>query len=88
MNIDKEKLRQTLAQRLGVEPAELAKENVTLKQILDLSPTAINSIDIMEAFIGSLVDLGGQTDIELPAITLDDKLDDVLNTVINVTAAA
>jgi hypothetical protein len=82
MKIEKEKLRCALAGRLGVELTELAKEGITLRQILEVSPTAINSIDIMEAFMGSLVDLGAQPDFELPAVTLDDKLDDIFETVI------
>ncbi len=86
MKIEKERLRRTLARRLGVEPTELANENVTLKEILEISPTAINSIDIMEAFIGSLVDLGAQTDLELPAVTLDDKLDNTLDTIVSAVA--
>lgn len=47
-------------------------------QLLATSPTAINSIDLLDAFAGALADQSMDVDFELPAFTLDHLTEDVL----------
>jgi hypothetical protein len=81
MNISVDDLREVVARRMGINAAEIQPES-TLRDILGLSRTAINSIDVMEAFLGGLVELGATTELDLPAITLDDKVTDVLSVLV------
>ncbi len=51
---------------------------MTLADLLAASPTAINSIDLLDAFAGALAELSLDTDPDIPAFTLDHRVDEVI----------
>ena len=73
-----EQLKEKILARLNIANQEGIDDSTDLNEILGMSPTAINSIDIMEAFAGAITDLGYEDELDLPAFTLDATLSDVL----------
>ncbi|MEU3920776.1 hypothetical protein [Streptomyces sp. NPDC029004] len=70
-------LRTNVARRLGL-PQEEVFAGQPLSAVLVASPTAINSIDLLDAFAGALADAGVEEDVELPTMTLDHTAEDVV----------
>ncbi|GAB2445921.1 hypothetical protein [Streptomyces incanus] len=70
-------LRSNVARRLGL-PEEEVFAGQPLSAVLVASPTAINSIDLLDAFAGALADAGADDDVELPTMTLDHTAEDVV----------
>ncbi|RSN55667.1 hypothetical protein DMH12_15110 [Streptomyces sp. WAC 04229] len=70
-------LKQHVARRLGLTPEEVFAGQ-PLSAVLVASPTAINSIDLLDAFAGALADTGFDDDVELPTMTLDHTAQDVV----------
>ncbi|QMU75746.1 hypothetical protein GXW83_08330 [Streptacidiphilus sp. PB12-B1b] len=71
-------IRTNIARRLQLTEEEVF-DGRTLSAVLVASPTAINSIDLLDAFAGALADVGVDDDVELPTMTLDHTADDVVN---------
>ena len=71
-------IRTNVARRLNLTEEEVF-DGRTLSAVLVASPTAINSIDLLDAFAGALADAGLDDDVELPTMTLDHTADDVLS---------
>ncbi|MER0245788.1 hypothetical protein AAHZ94_28205 [Streptomyces sp. HSW2009] len=70
-------LRSHVAQRLSL-PQEEVFAGQPLADVLAASPTAINSIDLLDAFAGALADIGIEDDVELPTMTLDHTAEEVV----------
>ncbi|MDG9722598.1 hypothetical protein [Streptomyces sp. DH41] len=70
-------LRIHVARRLGLAPQEVFAGQ-PLSTVLVTSPTAINSIDLLDAFAGAMADVGVEEDVELPTMTLDHTAEDVV----------
>jgi hypothetical protein len=71
-------IRTNIARRLQLTEEEVF-DGRTLSAVLVASPTAINSIDLLDAFAGALADVGVDDDVELPTMTLDHTAEDVLS---------
>lgn len=78
MKLETEALQSGIAERLGLTPDQVFGHGYTLREVIALSPSAINSIDTLEAFIGAMADHGVDGDLGLPAITNDDQIDEVI----------
>ncbi|WEH32315.1 TIGR03086 family metal-binding protein [Streptomyces sp. AM 4-1-1] len=72
-----DELRTHVARRLGLSQEEVFAGQ-PLSAVLVASPTAINSIDLLDAFAGALADAGADADVELPTMTLDHTAEDVV----------
>lgn len=74
-------IRSSVADRLDLPEAEIFGHSLTLAQVLATSPTAINSIDLMDAFAAALAQEGidPDADLALPAFTLDHTIDEVMS---------
>lgn len=72
-----------IARNLGLKVDEILNNNLSISDVISKSPTAINSIDIFEAFAGSFAEYGVDGQLNLPAFTLEDKIDDVLTEIRN-----
>ncbi|CAL9629580.1 hypothetical protein SUDANB176_06047 [Streptomyces sp. enrichment culture] len=70
-------LRTHVARRLGLTEDEVFAGQ-PLSAVLAASPTAVNSIDLLDAFAGALADVGVEEDAELPTMTLDHTAEDVV----------
>lgn len=67
-----------VAQRLQLEPARLYGHQVKLSEVVTRSPVASNSIDLMEAVAGAMAELEIDDRVELPAITLQHTVDELV----------
>lgn len=71
----------TIAQKLNLKPEDIFGKDLKISEVVALSPTAINSIDMLEAFAGSFAEHGIDSDMDLPAFTMDDKIDGLMSEV-------
>ncbi|PCG86696.1 hypothetical protein CIB93_06995 [Streptomyces sp. WZ.A104] len=71
-------IRVNVARRLGLTQEEVFAGQ-PLSAVLVASPSAINSIDLLDAFAGALADAGLDDDVELPTMTLDHTAEDVVS---------
>ncbi len=75
-------IRQRFAQHAGITVEQLAADGVTLADVMALSSTMTNSIDLMESFArtanGLRKDYGVR--VRLPALPLDTPIPDVVKT--------
>jgi hypothetical protein len=71
-------IKDRVARRLEL-PVDQVFGGQKLSEVLAASPTAINSIDLLDAFAGALADQGLGDGIELPAFTLDHSATDVID---------
>lgn len=71
--------KRNLAGRLGLSAEILFGNGTTLRDAVSLSPNATNSIDLLEGFAGALADLEWDDFINLPAFTLDNTVDSVID---------
>ena len=71
----------TVARRLDLEPATLYGRSLRLAEVIARSPVATNSIDLMEAVAGALAELDIDGRVELPTLTLDNTIDELVSEV-------
>jgi hypothetical protein len=67
-----------VAQRLELEPAVLYGRSLTLAEVVVKSPVASNSIDLVEAVAGAMAELEIDDKIELPSISLENTIDELV----------
>ena len=67
-----------LAARLHLKPEDLYGRDTTVSDVIALSPSAYNSIDIMEVFLATMIECGLEDDVELPAYTTGNTIDEVV----------
>jgi hypothetical protein len=67
-----------VARRLQLDPGVLYGKKLKLSEVVARSPVATNSIDLMEAVAGALAELEIDDQLDLPAMTLDHTVDDLL----------
>ncbi|MEZ4241579.1 MAG: hypothetical protein R3F59_36620 [Myxococcota bacterium] len=70
-----------MARRLALPEAELYGRSLPLSRVVALSPVASNSVDLVEAVAGALAELDLDEQVELPAITLDHTVDELMSQV-------
>jgi len=68
----------TVARRLELDAATLYGRSLKLAEVVVRSPVATNSIDLMEAVAGAMAELEIDDKLELPALTLDHTIDDLV----------
>lgn len=83
-----EEFKSIVAKRLELDPAMIYGKSLRLADVVVKSPVASNSIDLVEAVAGALAELEIDDQIELPTMTLDNTLDDVVAEVQNQLAQA
>lgn len=67
-----------VARRLKLEPKEIYGRSLPLARVVAMSPVASNSVDLVEAVAGAMAELDLDELIELPAITLDHTVDELM----------
>jgi hypothetical protein len=67
-----------VAQRLELDPAALYGRSLTLAEVVVKSPVASNSIDLVEAVAGAMAELEIDDKIELPSISLENTIDELV----------
>ena len=81
-------IRQKFAENAGLSAQQLEAADMTLADVMALSPKMTNSIDLMEAFArtanGLRKDYGVR--VRLPALPLDTTIPDVMKTFLQVFA--
>jgi len=77
-----------VAKRLELPESMLYGTSLRLSEVVMRSPVATNSIDLMEAVAGAMAELELDDRLELPAMTLDNTVDDLMNEVEAQLAAA
>ena len=78
----------TVARRLELPAATLYGRQLKLAEVVVRSPVATNSIDLMEAVAGAMAELEIDDRLELPALTLDHTIDELVAEVENQLAQA
>ena len=73
-----EEFKQDIAQKLNLSPSTIYGHNLPLSEAIAKSDVATNSIDIMEAFAYALAAQGWDEYIDMPAMTLDHSIDQVI----------
>lgn len=73
-----EEFKTAVARRLELSPAAIYGKSLRLADVVVRSPVASNSIDLVEAVAGALAELEIDDRIELPTMTLDNTIDDVV----------
>ncbi len=68
----------TVARRLELDPAGLYGRSLKLAEVVVRSPVATNSIDLMEAVAGAMAELEIDDRLELPTLTLDNTIDELM----------
>jgi hypothetical protein len=76
-----EEFKSVVAQRLQLEPAALYGSSLKLADVVVRSPVATNSIDLMEAVAGAMAELEIDDRLELPAMTLNNTIDELITEV-------
>jgi hypothetical protein len=70
-----------VAKRLELDPRSLYGTKMKLADVVGRSPVATNSIDLMEAVAGAMAELDLDDRLDLPAMTLDNTIDDLMSEV-------
>lgn len=79
MNATLEQFKAIVAQRLEIDPKTLyGSPPLKLSDVVAKSPVARNSIDLMEAVAGAMAELEIDDDLELPAMTLQNTVSELL----------
>lgn len=68
----------SVATKLNLFPNEIYGHGLSLADVLAKSPTAINSIDMMESFAFAMAENGLEDELQIPAFTLDHSIDEVM----------
>lgn len=71
-----EEFKSIVARRLEIDPSALYGSTPSLKlsDVIAKSPVARNSIDLMEAVAGAMAEMDIDDDLELPSMTLDNTV--------------
>jgi hypothetical protein len=80
-NTTLEAFKVSVARRLQLDPASLYQKSLTLADVVVRSPVASNSIDLMEAVAGAMAELEIDDRVELPTITMQHTVDDLIDEV-------
>lgn len=70
--------KESIAEKLGIPPSKLYGHDLSLSDVIANSETAMNSIDIMEAFAYALAKHELENSVNLPVFTLDYTIDQVI----------
>ena len=73
-----DEFKRVVAERLRLEPSAIYGRSLTLADVIATSPATQNSVDLLEAIAGAMAELGIDDRIELPAMTLDHTLDELV----------
>jgi hypothetical protein len=73
-----ESFKASVADNLSLPVSKMYGNNWSLSDVLANSPTAINSIDLMEAFASALAQNGLEETLEVPIFTLDNNIDELM----------
>jgi hypothetical protein len=73
-----DELRVAVASRLHLTQADIFGRGLRLSDVLAKSPSARNSIDLLEAFAGAIAEFGLEDRLKLPMFTLDSAVDEVM----------
>lgn len=73
-----EEFKSVVARRLQLEPSALYGKKLKLAEVVARSPVASNSIDLVEAVAGAMAELEIDDRIELPTMTLNNTIDDMI----------
>lgn len=73
-----EMFQRVVARRLRLDEAEIYGRSLPLSRVVAMSPVASNSVDLVEAVAGAMAELDIDELIELPAITLDHTVDELM----------
>ena len=76
-----ERFKGSVATLLGLDAAELYGRGLSLSQILARSPTARNSLDLVEAFATTIARLQLDDLIEIPPVTMAGGIDEVIGAI-------
>ncbi|MBX3191033.1 MAG: hypothetical protein KF819_28815 [Labilithrix sp.] len=76
-----ERFKSVVARRLEMDAETLYGGSLKLSEIVTRSPVATNSIDLMEAVAGAMAELDLDDKLDLPAMTLDNTMDDLMGEV-------
>ena len=68
----------SVARRLQMDPASLYQSSLRLADVVVRSPVASNSIDLMEAVAGAMAELEIDDRVELPSISLENTIDELV----------
>jgi hypothetical protein len=74
-----DQFKENLAAFLGIDTAELYGRGLSLSQVLAMSPTTINSLDLVEAFATTIASLQLDDLIEIPPVTVGGGIDDFIS---------
>lgn len=77
-----DKLYADLSSFFKISKEELSSQNITLRDIMEKSEVAVNSVDIMEGFADVLQDNDLDDKVDIPVFTLEDKVQDVINSIL------
>jgi hypothetical protein len=80
-NATLEGFKASVARRLQMDPEALYQRSLSLADVVVRSPVASNSIDLMEAVAGAMAELEIDDRIELPAVTLQHTVDQLVEDV-------
>jgi hypothetical protein len=83
-----EEFKSVVARRLELDPAGLYGRSLKLSEVVVRSPVATNSIDLMEAVAGAMAELEIDDKLELPTMTLDNTIDELMTEVADQLARA
>ncbi|NER23619.1 MAG: hypothetical protein F6J96_23540 [Symploca sp. SIO1C2] len=75
--------KESVAEKLGIPQSELYGHGLSLSDVIVNSKTAMNSIDIMEAFAYALARHGWEDRLNMPIFTLDSTIDQVIEEIEN-----
>jgi len=81
MSTEIEMFKSVVAKRLELPEAMLYGTKLRLSEVVLKSPVATNSIDLMEAVAGAMAELELDDRLELPAMTLDNTVDELMSEV-------
>lgn len=73
-----EQFKTTVARRLRLAPEAMYGKSLRLSEVVARSPVASNSIDLVEAVAGAMAELEIDEQVDLPAITLDHSVDELV----------
>jgi len=73
-----ETFKTVVARRLELDPAVLYGKSLTLADVVVKSPVASNSIDLVEAVAGAMAELEIDDRVELPSISLENTIDELV----------
>ena len=83
-----EEFKAVVARRLQLDSSALYGRSLKLSEVVVRSPVASNSIDLMEAVAGAMAELELDDRLELPTMTLQNTIDELMTEVQRQLAAS